>query len=121
MDIIDFTWNSFFVVMDKEPDEARGTYLGRALDCLKEFNKTYTACDPPNTPFWNLQGELELLTQEHNFCDMYFEPHCDVKYKVKPDGIGPNPPGILVYSHRIEDRRSQVAFLKEKWEEFSFS
>jgi hypothetical protein len=120
MDVIDFTWNSFFVVLHAETDESRESYLSRALDCLKEFNKTYTSVNPPIDPFWPMEGSLELLTQEHNFCDMHLEMHCDVKYRVKPDGIGPNPPGIWVYSHRMESRKPQVAFLKEKWEEFDF-
>lgn len=120
MKIANFDWNSFFVYLERKPQEAQDAYLKRALDCLKKFNDTYTTVNPPINPFWMLNGELELLLEAHNFCDMYLGTYCDVKYRVCPDGIGQHPAGISVSSHRIEDRRPQVEFLKQRWSEFRY-
>jgi|GEM_PF-3633253 len=119
MEIVDFDWNSFLVLLSRESSEKKKAYLEKALDCLKKFYITYTADSPPLDPFWMLQGQLELLMEEHNFCDMNLSTDCDVKYKVRPDGIGQHPAGIWVYSHRIEDRRPQIEFLRDKWNAFS--
>jgi len=119
MKITEFDWNSFYVVFPLQKGEASPDYLRRALECLTQFNNTHSTMQPPINPFWMLMGELELLMEEQNFCDMYLEKFCDVKYKVSL-GIAPLPAGILVYSHRIEDRRPQVDFLKQRWKEFSY-
>lgn len=120
MDIVDFDWNSFLVCLEKKSQENQPAYLEKALDCLTGFHHKYTTVSPPINLFLRVQERLERLMEEQNFCDSHFEMYCDVKYKVCPDGISHYPAGIWVYSHKTEDKRPQVKFLRTKWEEFDF-
>jgi len=121
MKIIDFDWNSFFVELPKQVNEDQNTYLKKAQDCLREFYKTNTESKEDIIDiFWMLKGELEWLMEEQNFCDMDLKTYCDVKYKVRPNGMRDTPAGIWIYSHRMESRRSQVKYLKEEWSEFKY-
>jgi len=111
-------WNAFYVALEKEPEEERKAYLKRAVDHLRGFYTTHTADTKPIDIFWMSMGDLENIAEGGNFCDMNLKTDCNVYYRLYPDGYGPNPAGIHIYSHRIGDRKPQIEFLKEKWAEF---
>ncbi|MDD5651287.1 MAG: hypothetical protein PHF86_12875 [Candidatus Nanoarchaeia archaeon] len=120
MKIINFDWNSFWIILPKQLNENQNEYLEKAKKCLDKFYRTYNTSEPIDI-FWMIKGHLECLMEEGNFSEMDLEMNCDVKYKVRPDGIKDIPAGIWVYSHRIENRKPQVDFLKKKWTEFEYN
>ena len=91
-------WNSFYV---KIPDQ------NKAKDYLQEFYEQNTTFNPPSK---NLLWMMEENQLGGNFCDMYLEKDCDVKYDVifsNEDNRIPAP-SIFVHSHRIENRKPQI-------------
>ena len=59
MEIVDFEWNKFLVVLPRNKDEDQQTYRRRVVYCLREFYNRYTSLRPAVDIFWMLKGNIE--------------------------------------------------------------
>ncbi len=120
-------WNKFYIPIPANNEEEDTAYLTRVRECLKTFYEKYSSLSPKSREAIRLfeDRNLESLTEEGNFCEMYLAgiPYCDVKFAVGTPHDNYGRIGIDVWSHSDEPRRRKpmVDFLKEKWRKFEYS
>ena len=86
MEIEEFDWNKFNILIASKGGELDRDYLAIVSGCLETFFQKYSKFqDPINSDMNPFRiSNLESLTTEHNFCSMYLDgiPYCDVKFAV---------------------------------------